>query len=162
MKLAGIDGVILDWYGTIDYQDHALIHRNGSAFAERAAKTGLEFAVCFEDRTIPKLVEGGRLAGGQRVQHARREIAWLRATWFDKAPYLKLEGKPVLLSFGRDRLTDIEWAQALGSRADAPVYLSEHERRGGVRWNRRTGSFVSTKATRAKFGTSSSVVLNVC
>ncbi|MFH1184757.1 MAG: hypothetical protein V1755_06915 [Chloroflexota bacterium] len=28
MKLAGIDGAIIDWYGTKDYHDYAAIHRN--------------------------------------------------------------------------------------------------------------------------------------
>ena len=28
MKLAGIDGVIIDWYGTKDANDYAMLHRN--------------------------------------------------------------------------------------------------------------------------------------
>jgi hypothetical protein len=28
MKLAGIDGVLIDWYGTEDYLDYGVIHRN--------------------------------------------------------------------------------------------------------------------------------------
>jgi len=132
MKLAGIDGIILDWYGTVDFQDYALIHRNSSAFAEQTARTGLAFAVCYEDRTITQLVERGRLAARSRVEHARRELEWLRATWFARPSYLKLGGKPVFLSFGRDGLTDSEWERALSRWADAPVYLSEHERRGAA------------------------------
>ena len=98
--------------------------------ARRASgRTGLAFAVCYEDRTIRGLVEGGRLAGTARVEHARRELEWLRANWFARPSYLKLGGKPVFLSFGRDGLTDSEWDQVLGGWADAPLYLSEHERR---------------------------------
>jgi Glycosyl hydrolase family 71 len=129
MKLAGIDGVVVDWYGTVDFLDYAPIHRHVSALADVAAKTGLEFAVCYEDQTIPKLVEAGRLAAGERVKHARGELDRIRASWFDRPSYLKINGRPLLLSFGRDGLTDSEWSQVLTSWTQAPLYLSEHARR---------------------------------
>jgi hypothetical protein len=132
MKLAGIDGLILDWYGTVDFFDYASIHRHALALVEQATRSGLEFAVCYEDQTIPKLIEGGRLKSSERVEHARREIDWLRKNWFGKPAYLKLQNRPVLLSFGRDGLTDDEWRSALGSAEDAPLYLSEHVRRGSA------------------------------
>ena len=77
MKLAGIDGAILDWYGTVDHLDYAGIHRHSSAFAQQAARTGLEFAVCYEDQTIPKLIEGGRLKSSRtrRARPARDRMA---------------------------------------------------------------------------------------
>jgi hypothetical protein len=131
MKLAGIDGVIFDWYGTVEHFDYAGIHRHASAFVEQAVETGLEFAVCYEDQTIPKLVEAGKVKPEERVAHAVREIEWLRKNWFGKPAYLKLEDQPVLLSFGRDGLTDAEWAGVLG-RAVEPLYLSEHVRRSGA------------------------------
>ena len=129
MKLAGIDGAIFDWYGTMDYFDYASIHRHSTAFAERAARTGLKFAVCYEDQSIPKLVEGGRVKTSERVEHARREIEWLRKHWFAEPSYLRFDGRPVLLSFGRDGLSDSEWEQTLGGPANAQCYLSEHARR---------------------------------
>jgi hypothetical protein len=129
MKLAGIDGAIFDWYGKVDFLDYGGIHRHSSAFADQAARTGLKFAVCYEDQTIPRLIEGQRVKGAERALHARREIEWLRQNWFEKPAYLKLHGRPVFLSFGRDGLTDDEWDQALSGSADALVYLSEHTRR---------------------------------
>jgi hypothetical protein len=132
MKLAGIDGAILDWYGTVDHLDFGGIHRHSSAFTQQAARTGLEFAVCYEDQTIPKLIEGGRLKSSERLEHARREIEWLSKNWFGMPSYLKHDNRPVLLSFGRDGLTDDEWQRVLGGMASAPVYLSEHARRGAA------------------------------
>jgi hypothetical protein len=132
MKLAGIDGVVIDWYGTVDLFDYAAIHRNVSAFADVAARTGLEFAVCYEDQTIPKLVEAGRLPAGERVQQARNEIDWIRKNWFARPSYLKVNSRPLLLSFGRDGLTDSEWEQVLAAGTQAPFYLSEHTRRNAA------------------------------
>ena len=39
MKLAGIDGVVIDWYGTVDFLDYALNHRNCALFVEQAARS---------------------------------------------------------------------------------------------------------------------------
>ncbi len=38
----------------------------------------------------------------------------------------------MLLSFGRDGLTDAEWDQVLAGRNDAPIYLSEHTKRSAA------------------------------
>jgi hypothetical protein len=102
MKLAGIDGVIFDWYGTVDLLDYALIHRNATAFVDQAAKLGLTFAVCYEDQSIPKLAERGLLPHGDRVAHARRELDWLRTHWFVRPSYLRIGSKPVLQASTRN------------------------------------------------------------
>jgi len=129
MKLAGIDGVIVDWYGHEDFLDYALIHRNIKAMFFKANQLGLRFAVCYEDQTIPRLVAAGRLAASDRVRHARGELEWLRENWFSSPGYLKLQGKPVLFSFGQSGLTDAEWSRVLGSANNALNYLSLHHRR---------------------------------
>jgi hypothetical protein len=132
MKLAGIDGVIIDWFGTGDYFDYARTYQNASAIADQGARIGLTFAVCYEYRTVPRLVAGGRIRAEERVEQAHRDIAWLRASWFRKPGYLKLGGRPVLFSFRRDGLTDAEWTQVLGREGPPRCYLSEHERRPGA------------------------------
>ena len=93
MKLAGIDGVVVDWYGTVDHLDYGLNHRNCASFVDQAARTGLTFAICYEDQTIPRLVKDGRLGPGKRVEHARTEIGWLREHWFARPAYLKVGGR---------------------------------------------------------------------
>jgi hypothetical protein len=132
MRLAGIDGIIADWYGREDYLDYAGNHRNTAQLAEVAGRTGLKFAVCYEDQTIARLVAGGRLAARDRVAEAEREIAWLRQNWFGRAEYLKLDGKPVMLSFGRSGLTDEEWQSVVTNQRGALLYLSEHSRRASA------------------------------
>jgi hypothetical protein len=129
MKLAGIDGIVVDWYGLSDLFDYRLLHRNTAALFPKAAEFGLEVGICYEDQTIPKLVAAGKLAPGDRVKHAKDMLAWLRRNWFAEPSYLKLDGRPVLLSFGGSGLTDQEWAQVLPKGPEAPTYLSEHRRR---------------------------------
>jgi hypothetical protein len=132
MKLAGIDGVVIDWYGTVDHLDYAVNHRNTSAFVDHAARAGLQFAICYEDQTIPRLVAAGRIKNDDRVKHAQREIAWLADHWFQRASYLKQGRIPVLLSFGSSGLSDQEWENVLAASQGKLTYLSEHHRRKGA------------------------------
>ncbi|SFI24665.1 glycoside hydrolase family 71/99-like protein [Planctomicrobium piriforme] len=129
MRLSGIDGIIVDWYGRTDYLDYGLLHRNTSAMIEQVQRAGLKFSICYEDQTITKLQDAGRLKPEQRVSHAREEIAWLQQNWFRSPAYVQLDQRPLLLSFGYDGLKDAEWEQLLGGLAEPVLYLSEHHRR---------------------------------
>ena len=102
MKLAGIDGVIADWYGLSDHVSYPVEHRNTAALFQAAGRVGLKIAVCYEDQTISKLVEARKLPATDRVQHARAELDWLRKNWFASPAYVRVTNRPLLLSFGFD------------------------------------------------------------
>lgn len=129
MKLAGIDGVIVDWYGRAEFRDHAALHRATTRIVEAAARLGMSFAICYEDQTIPALVEAGRIGAADRVSHAAGELRWLADHWFGLPSYARLDGKPLLLSFGHAGLDDEEWTKVLDELATPVAYLSEHRRR---------------------------------
>ena len=61
MKICGIDGVIVDWYGLSDYRDYPILHRNTTRVLQRCEKLKMKFVICYEDQTIPALVEAQRL-----------------------------------------------------------------------------------------------------
>ena len=92
----------------------------------------MKFVICYEDQTIPALVDGKRIAAADRVSHAVNEIDWLGKYWFKSGSYVKLDGKPVLLSFGHAGLTKSEWAQCLSRLASAVSYFSQDIRRDGA------------------------------
>ena len=129
MKLAGIDGVIVDWYGLSDLYDYAVLHRSTQQLVAQAQKLGMRFAICYEDSTVPALIKAGKLKENQRVEHVAKEIAWLVNNVFNKKGYVHLDGEPVLLSFGQGGLNDSEWTECLGEIPEAIVYFSEHEKR---------------------------------
>jgi hypothetical protein len=129
MKLAGIDGVVVDWYGLSDHLDYAVLHLNAEKLIESARKLGLKFAICYEDQTIPKLVEVKKLAAIERVKHTRSELKWLQDHWFAEPNYVRINGKPLFLSFGYGGLTDMEWEEVFRGLNKPPVYVSEHRRR---------------------------------
>lgn len=132
MKLAGIDGVIVDWYGLTDYRDYAILHRNTTRLLQQCERLRMKFVICYEDQTIPALVAADRLAATDRISHAVNELNWLGKYWFKSGSYLKLDGKPVLLSFGHAGLTNEEWGKCLAA-LDSPVsYFSQDFRRSGA------------------------------
>src|SRR5262249_45260447 len=49
--------------------------------------------------------------------------------WFRDTAYLRIDGKPVLLSFGDSGLTGAEWSEAMRSEQGRILYFSEHYRR---------------------------------
>lgn len=129
MKLAGIDGVIVDWYGLTDLHDYAVLHRSTEQLIVQAERLGMRFAICYEDSTVPALIKAGRLNEGQRIEHVAKEVAWLAKNWFNKKGYVHLGSKPVLLSFGQSGLNDSEWTACLGKITPSVAYFSEHQKR---------------------------------
>lgn len=129
MKLAGIDGVIVDWYGRAEFRDHAALHRATTRIVEAAARLGMTFAICYEDQTIPALEKEGRIGAADRVSHAVGELRWLAENWFRLPAHARLDGQPLLLSFGNAGLDDEEWTEVLGELAVPVAYVSEHRRR---------------------------------
>ena len=133
MKLAGIDGVIVDWYGLTDVHDYAILHRNTTRLLEEAERLRMKFVICYEDQTIPALVEAKRIATADRVSHAAKEIAWLGKYWFQSPAYVRLDGRPVLLSFGQTGLSDDEWSRCLReSKLDVCYFSQQHRRTASV------------------------------
>lgn len=132
MKLAGIDGVIVDWYGLTDFRDYAILHRNTTRALEQAERLQMKFVICYEDQTIPALVEANRITPADRVPHAAKEIQWLSKYWFKSPSYVLLESKPLLLSFGQTGLTDDEWTRCLDQAKVSVAYFSQHHRRAAA------------------------------
>ena len=132
MKIAGINGVIVDWYGLQDHNDYAALHANTKKLVDQIERLGMKFAICYEDQTIPVLIKAGKIREDDRVNHTAIEIQWMTENWFNLASYVKIDQKPLLLSFGQDGLTDAEWSSCFG-KLKAPVsYLSLHHRRSSA------------------------------
>jgi hypothetical protein len=129
MKVAGIDGVIIDWYGRQRLHDYARLHRNTFRLVTRAGELGLKVVICYEDRTIAELVKQGKVPADGRAAEAAKEITWLAENWFHLDHYVKIDGKPLLLSFGTDNLTDAEWSDALQAVPTPVAYVSQRQKR---------------------------------
>lgn len=119
MKYAGIDGILIDWYGTREYNDYAPIRKNTEAIVEVLEKVGLDFAIVYEDRTL----ENG-LSEENRVSQARTDMLYLQSNFFKKSNYIKIGNKPLLLDFGPIVMqTPSDWNKIFSGLSPKPAFF---------------------------------------
>ncbi|NBR62976.1 MAG: hypothetical protein EBT77_01435 [Verrucomicrobia bacterium] len=127
MKLAGIDGVVADWYGQIEFHDYGPIHQATQALFQASEKLGMKFCALYEDRTIEKMVQDGALAKDRIGEHLTKVVDWCRKEWFGHPNYVRHKGKPLFLNFGPIYVKDAEiWKQALGEGEQRPQFFCLH------------------------------------
>lgn len=132
MKYAGIDGVIVDWYGIKDHFDYAQVHRNTLHLVEYVKRAGLKFAVCYEDQTVRHMVNGGALEESEGVAHGKEVMRWLEEHWFADEAYVRVAGRPLLLVFGPQHFGDEEWPALFEGLELRPYFYTLNRVQGGA------------------------------
>lgn len=121
MKYAGIDGILIDWYGTRNFNDYPLIKRNTEAIVAVLERVGLEFAIVYEDRTL----ETGINTDAQRVNQAGADMEYLAQHFFSSDAYIHLNDRPLLLNFGPIVIkTPGQWHQILNRLSKKPAFFT--------------------------------------
>ncbi|MEJ0091089.1 MAG: glycoside hydrolase family 71/99-like protein [Limisphaerales bacterium] len=131
MKLAGIDGVIVDWYGSANFLDYSGNNQVTLKLLQFARKAGLKFSICYEDQTISHMIEENYLNPTGAVLHAQKEMLYLQTNFFSDASYLWLKNQPVLLNFGPQHFTtSSNWADIFSvlSATNQPAFFTEDNR----------------------------------
>ena len=105
MKMAGIDGVIFDWYGITEGIDYKPIHEATIAMIDTIKKRGMKYAICYEDQSITHLIEFGIIARDQGLDAAKETFNWMARNWFTDDAYVKVDGRPVIFCFGPQRFS---------------------------------------------------------
>ena len=124
MKFAGIDGAIIDWYGTKDHYDYAAIHRNTNHLITYIKKAGLSFAICYEDQTVKHLVNSGIIRESQALSHGQEVLRWMQDHWFVTDEYAKIAGRPLLLVFGPQYFKGAEWKELFSGLPQPPYFYT--------------------------------------
>src|SRR6267154_2740750 len=76
MKLAGIDGVIVDWYGSANVLDYGLNNQATLKLFEFTRKAGLKFCICYEDQTVRHMLDGHYLEPDRAISEAQQEMLY--------------------------------------------------------------------------------------
>jgi hypothetical protein len=141
MKLAGVDGVIVDWYGISGTADYPRMHDAARAMFVAAGRFGMRYAACFEDRSLELMVNMDKFPPEQVPEQLRKTVEWMQAEWFSKPQYFRIGGHPLLLNFGPMYVKDSKvWSSALDSVADRPALYALHHLwkeaggSGGMTW----------------------------
>lgn len=147
MKIAGLDGVVIDWYGTGDLHDHAMNHRHMEKFLPWLEKAGLSFALCYEDQALKTL------KNGEDLEQAGKDLRWAEEQVFNRPGYERLDGRPVLLVFGPQHL---QWAFDLESKPivfGLPHLVEKNGLDGAFAWPPVTGGkTVTTEEWKRELG----------
>jgi hypothetical protein len=129
MKLAGIDGVIVDWYGPDDYLDYGINNQRTAAICQYARRAGLKFCLCYEDQTIQQEINGGYVMASNALAHARQTMCYVQTNYFADPNYLRWRNKPVLLNFGPQYFKDdSQWQTIFSVLTNSPAFFTEDNR----------------------------------
>lgn len=135
MRLSGIDGVIVDWYGIENFWDYAVLNNATNALFPYIQKAGLRFAICYEDQSILHMTNNKHLELQDVYTHAQEVMRYLQDTWFQDEAYLKMMDRPVLLTFGPQYFkTSADWKQIFAALDVEPAFvtLDGHTESAGV------------------------------
>ncbi len=123
MKLGGIDGVLIDWYGTFDVDDYAALLRGSNALIDQTDDAGLGFGIVYEDRTTERVAARGDAPSA--VDAAIADFAYMRSNYLSRPNYIQKDGKDLLLTFTPVHIeTGSEWTRILSSAGVDPIFLA--------------------------------------
>jgi glycoprotein endo-alpha-1,2-mannosidase len=107
MKYAGVDAILIDWYGSYNILDYGSNLKNTNAVIAGAKRVGLDFAVVYEDNTA---YEVERRKDVTALQAAQEDMKYLQQHYFSSGHYVMIEDKPLLMTFGpRYFLLPADW-----------------------------------------------------
>lgn len=110
MKLSGIDGILINWYGIAGTNTdiHDLLVSSDS-IVSRAANFGMQFAVVMEDRF------------SSSIDDVKKNMNYLKSNYFKREEYIKYgsENQPLVCIFGPITFEqNAEWNKILPSAGD--------------------------------------------
>lgn len=120
MKYAGIDGILIDWYGSHKVHDYQTNLTGANAVIDKMDDVGLQFAAVYEEYTAEQ-VEAN--TAHTAIEAARADMAYLESNYYNKKAYIRIDDKPLLLTFGpRYFKQGSHWDQIFQNRPK-PVFL---------------------------------------
>ncbi|HLX70886.1 MAG TPA: glycoside hydrolase family 71/99-like protein, partial [Verrucomicrobiae bacterium] len=128
MKLAGVDGVIVDWYGMDNFADYAINNQRTAALFQFTRQAGLKFCLCYEDQTI-KQETNGFIQPGNAISHAQQTMLYAETNYFNDPSYLRWNNQPVLLNFGPQYfVNNSDWVSIFSVLTNPPAFFTEDNR----------------------------------
>jgi len=122
MKLSGVTGILIDWYGSANINDYPIIRRNTEAIIKGCERIGLEFGIVYEDQTL-KFVEKHD-KNQDFVTQGKADMTYLRDNYFKNKNYVHINGAPLLLCFGPQALfTAKQWSDIFTVFKQKPTFL---------------------------------------
>ncbi len=121
MKYAGVDGILLDWYGSHNVYDYRVNLTGSNAVIDKVGDVGLQFAVVYEDYTA-KSVEDQ--TSRTAIQAAQEDMAYLEQEYFSKKEHITIDDVPLLMTFGpRQFKVSSQWTEIFNGLTTKPKFI---------------------------------------
>lgn len=121
MKYAGVDAVLLDWYGTHSVYDYRPNLTNANALIDRVDDVGLDYGIVYEEYTASNV---GDRSAATAIAAAREDVAYLQEEYFPDDAYLRVDGAPLLMTFGpRYFQQGSQWTQIFAPLEEEVTFL---------------------------------------
>jgi glycoprotein endo-alpha-1,2-mannosidase len=121
MKYAGIDGVLIDWYGIHDVLDYGPNFKNSNALIEGLKRTGIEYAIVYEDFTVEEVQKRTELTA---YEAAKMDMRYMEEHYFSSEFYITMDEKPLLMTFGPSYFKNkLQWKEIFGDLTDSISFL---------------------------------------
>ncbi|NQT24325.1 T9SS type A sorting domain-containing protein [candidate division KSB1 bacterium] len=125
MKICGVDGVIVDWYGNEDFWDYAALHDATRELVSYIDLAELHFSICYEDQTIGHMVDESYIEESEAIEHGKSVMQYLEDNWFHSSSYIKIDDRPVLLTFGPQYFrASSDWATLFTDLDPQPLFFT--------------------------------------
>ena len=117
MKYAGIDGLLIDWYGTRNLWDFPIAKRSTDSIVKIAQEVGLNFAIVYEDWTT-------EANGGAMISNAKNDLLYLQNNYFGLSHHIKINDKPLFTVFGPRNITSpSQWTEIFSALDAKPFFM---------------------------------------
>lgn len=125
MRLAGVDAVVVNWFGPEDVFDYARIEENLHRLLPFLERAGLQLALCYEDRALQAPPPAEDPAAADPVNRAIRALRHAGRAYFRHRNYLRWQDRPVLLVFGPQVIRSADaWQQILNALDPRPALFT--------------------------------------
>lgn len=121
MKYAGIDAVLIDWYGVHNVYDYKVNLTGSNAFINKMDDVGLQFAIVYEEYTAQSVGDQTQLTP---MEAAKADLSYMETQYFTKPEYAYINDKPLLMTFGpRYFKQSSQWTQIFDGLSTKPCFL---------------------------------------
>lgn len=123
MKYCGIDGILIDWYGSSDVNDYGTNRTNSEVLIKALDAVGLDYAIVYEDRTIPQVVQ--KDASLDRISAGQTDMLYMEQNYFSDNSYINVNGAPLLLVFGPEEFQkSSDWGDVFSILTEHPTFIT--------------------------------------
>jgi Glycosyl hydrolase family 71 len=114
----GVNGVIIDWYGSQDYTDVTA----KLVMAEAEQHPGFTFAIMVDKGAISL----SACSGCTPEQTLINQVQYIEQTYIPSPAYMRINGRPVITNFDIDLHYTIDWNAVQAATSTNPDFIFQH------------------------------------